>query len=41
MNPMSAERNGYILVVDDEQDVRDYLESALTDVGFAVKTASW
>ena len=29
-----------ILVVDDEQDVRNYLSKALTDAGFLVETAS-
>jgi len=29
-----------VLVVDDEQDVRDYLRGALVDAGFAVETAA-
>ena len=29
-----------VLVVDDEQDVRDYLSTALEDAGFQVRTAS-
>lgn len=30
----------YVLVVDDESDVRSYLRSALEDAGFLVQTAS-
>ena len=33
-----AEKN--ILVVDDEEDVRDFLKLALTEAGFTVRTAS-
>ena len=29
-----------ILVVDDEQDIRDFLKAALEDAGFQVQTAS-
>ena len=29
-----------ILVVDDEKDVRDYLQTALEDAGFEVETAT-
>ena len=35
----SEHKQGYILVVDDEQDVRDYLGSTLSDAGFRVQTA--
>jgi CheY-like chemotaxis protein len=37
---VSIERPPRVLVVDDEADVRDYLQSALTDAGFIVETAS-
>lgn len=37
MNTLAQKR---ILVVDDEQDVRDYLKTALQDSGFAVETAT-
>jgi CheY-like chemotaxis protein len=36
---MSDETQKYILVVDDEPDVRAYLQDALEDAGFAVATA--
>ena len=36
---MNEGRPKYILVVDDEPDVRAYLKSALEDAGFLVKTA--
>jgi CheY-like chemotaxis protein len=36
---MTAERQKYVLVVDDEPDVRGYLRSALEDAGFVVRTA--
>jgi CheY-like chemotaxis protein len=37
---MSEQVKKRILVVDDEQDVRDYLRTALEDAGFDVETAS-
>jgi CheY-like chemotaxis protein len=37
---MTSERRLSVLVVDDEADVRGYLESALEDAGFAVRTAN-
>jgi len=37
---MSDEARKYVLVVDDEADVRSYLSSALKDSGFQVETAS-
>jgi len=36
---MSGEKQKYVLVVDDEADVRGYLRSALEDAGFLVETA--
>jgi two-component system alkaline phosphatase synthesis response regulator PhoP len=36
---MTDERAKYVLVVDDEPDVRAYLSSALEDAGFLVQTA--
>ncbi len=36
---MTAEKPKYVLVVDDEPDVRSYLRSALEDAGFRVRTA--
>jgi len=36
---MSGESCKYVLVVDDEPDVRGYLRSALEDAGFKVQTA--
>jgi CheY-like chemotaxis protein len=36
---MTSERQKYVLVVDDEPDVRGYLRSALEDAGFVVQTA--
>ena len=36
---MTAETRKHILVVDDEEDVRNYLSAALEDAGFAVETA--
>jgi len=36
---MANDNKKKILVVDDEQDVRDYLSTALTDAGFEVETA--
>jgi CheY-like chemotaxis protein len=37
---MNQESPIRVLVVDDEQDVRDYLRGALVDAGFAVETAT-
>jgi CheY-like chemotaxis protein len=37
---MSAEKQKRVLVVDDEADVRQYLQAALEDHGFLVDTAS-
>lgn len=37
---MTGETKKHVLVVDDEQDVRSYLKSALQDAGFLVETAS-
>ena len=37
---MSQADQKYILVVDDEADVRNYLKTALSDAGFRVKTAN-
>jgi CheY-like chemotaxis protein len=37
---MNQENPIRVLVVDDEQDVRDYLRRALLDAGFAVETAT-
>ncbi len=37
---MSSRIDKRILVVDDEEDVRDYLRAALEDAGFEVETAS-
>jgi CheY-like chemotaxis protein len=37
---MSSETQKYILVVDDEPDVRAYLRNALEDAGFVVATAA-
>ena len=37
---MTSVANKRILVVDDEQDVRDYLQTALEDAGFQVTTAT-
>ncbi len=37
---MSGETQKYVLVVDDEPDVRVYLRDALEDAGFAVETAA-
>lgn len=37
---MIGDKQKYVLVVDDEPDVRSYLRSALEDAGFAVHTAS-
>ena len=37
---MNQESPIRVLVVDDEQDVRDYLSRALVDAGFAVETAT-
>ena len=36
---MATETKKTVLVVDDEQDVRDYLQTALEDAGFQVETA--
>jgi CheY-like chemotaxis protein len=36
---MNGESRKYVLVVDDEPDVRSYLRSALEDAGFLVRTA--
>jgi len=36
---MSSEPQKYVLVVDDEADVRSYLTNALADAGFRVETA--
>ncbi|HUB81782.1 MAG TPA: response regulator [Bryobacteraceae bacterium] len=36
---MTGEQPKYVLVVDDEPDVRAYLRSALEDAGFLVRTA--
>jgi CheY-like chemotaxis protein len=36
---MTPEKCKYVLVVDDEPDVRGYLRSALEDAGFQVRTA--
>jgi len=36
---MNTETPKYILVVDDEEDIRDYFEMALEDAGFEVDTA--
>jgi CheY-like chemotaxis protein len=36
---MASAINKRVLVVDDEQDVRDYLQTALEDAGFQVETA--
>jgi CheY-like chemotaxis protein len=36
---MSSEPQKYVLVVDDEADVRSYLANALADAGFRVETA--
>lgn len=36
---MTAETRKHILVVDDEEDIRSYLKTALEDAGFAVETA--
>jgi CheY-like chemotaxis protein len=37
---MSNEAEKYVLVVDDEADVRNYLKNALADAGFQVETAT-
>ncbi|MDP8237622.1 MAG: response regulator [Candidatus Hatepunaea meridiana] len=37
---MNSEKQKHILVVDDEDDVRNYLKVALEDAGFRVETAS-
>ena len=37
---MSNETQKYVLVVDDEADVRTYLKNALADAGFLVETAT-
>jgi CheY-like chemotaxis protein len=37
---MANETKKKVLVVDDEQDVRDYLSTALEDAGFEVETAT-
>jgi len=37
---MSADKTKTILVVDDEEDIRNYLSMALKDAGFTVVTAS-
>jgi len=37
---MSDEQRKYVLVVDDEPDVRSYLKNALEDAGLAVETAA-
>jgi CheY-like chemotaxis protein len=37
---MNSDRPRRVLVVDDEADVREYLQSALTDAGFLVETAA-
>jgi CheY-like chemotaxis protein len=37
---MNKEKQKYVLVVDDEADIRGYLRSALEDAEFAVETAS-
>ena len=36
---MTGDTRKYVLVVDDEPDVRSYLKSALEDAGFVVRTA--
>ena len=36
---MSGEQQKYVLIVDDEPDVRSYLTSALSDAGFRVESA--
>jgi CheY-like chemotaxis protein len=36
---MTRESEKYVLIVDDEPDVRSYLRSALEDAGFRVRTA--